>query len=92
MKNWKSQTIIRDACAKVIKGESKILWFITIRLEIRKRDFIKLRFKMKYMRCLIILKIILNTIPSIKSTIIGRNNGWEKSQTNITINPSTNNA
>ena len=76
MKDLKSQMIIRDGSAKIIESKHKILKFITISLHIRearKGEFIKLGFKMKNAGSLIVLKIILKAVPSIKSTIIVTN-------------------
>ena len=55
------------------------------------KELIKLRFKIKNTGSFIVVKVIFNAIPSIKSTIFGLNNRFKKSGTNSAINPCTNN-
>ena len=93
MKNLKSQSIIGDRSTKISKRSSNSFKFVAIGFdigEIQKRNFIKLRLKMENPGGFIILKIVLKTSPTIKSTIIGTNNGLEKGWTNRTINPCAN--
>ena len=90
MKNLKSQPIVRNRSAKIVKGSSKILKFVTISLHIRKiskGNIIEFGLKMKNTRSFIVLKIILNVSPSIKSTIIGTDNRCNKRRTDSTMNP-----